>query len=279
VRFSRLAFFAGLGLLVGCGPGLRAADLVPGALVSVSFPELPPTFYALDQHKDEPARMTVFLPRNYDPARQHPLLIFLNGGNGGNAGNPGVARALTGEMDFVCVTMPLFRAPGSTAAPRGITILGPADGEFMRAPFTAMLERLEKLVPNIDPAHRILGGFSNGAHAVASLIDAGNGEVAARFSAILFAEGGGKLVHYERLKEKPFLMLSSNARSRPRAGEISENAKQAGALTTLVFEDVGRHDFPPAAYPAIRTWLAGVASLNTTGDDRARHDAKSQPGW
>jgi predicted peptidase len=278
MRFSRIGLSVVLGFPFGCGLGVRAADLVPGAVVSVSFPELPQTFYAQDQKKEEPARMTVFLPKNYDPARKHPLLIFLNGGNGGNAGNPGVARALTGEMDFVCVTLPLFRAPGSSAPPRGATVLGPADGEFMRGPFTTMLKRLEKLVPNIDPAHRILGGFSNGAHAAAGLIDAGNGEIAARFSAFLFAEGGGKLAHYERLSGKPFLVLSSNARSRPRAGGILDAAKDAGALTTFVFEDVGRHDFPPAAYPAIRAWLVGVASYETIIDDGAQHDATSQAG-
>ena len=54
-------------------------------------------------------------------------------------------------------------------------------------------------------------------------------------------------------------MVSSNSKSRPRAQQICDAAKHAGATVTLVFEDIGQHGFPPAAYPAVRTWLRGPA--------------------
>ena len=50
-------------------------------------------------------------------------------------------------------------------------------------------------------------------------------------------------------------MVSSNAKSKPRAQEICDTAKAAGAQTTFVFHDVGKHDFPVGAYPAVREWL------------------------
>jgi predicted esterase len=137
--------------------------------------------------------------------------------------------------------------------------MGAEDGRQMWPGFKTMLTKLEEIVPNIDPAHRILGGFSNGAHATASLIDESDGEITRRFSAFLFVEGGGKLQHYELLKDKPFLMVSSNAKSRPRAQQICDAAKAAGAKATLVVEDVGKHDFPTSAYPAVRQWLRGPA--------------------
>ena len=90
--------------------GAQPPSLTPGATFTVPFPEMPPTFYDLAQQKDVKAQMTVFLPRNYDAARKHPLLLFLNGGDGGAGGNPGVARALTEEQDFICVSVPLFKA-------------------------------------------------------------------------------------------------------------------------------------------------------------------------
>jgi predicted esterase len=130
----------------------------------------------------------------------------------------------------------------------------PSNFPACRPPSTRR-SRLEELVPNIDPAHRILGGFSNGAHATASLIDESGGEITRRFSAFFFVEGGGRLQHYELLKDKPFLMVSSNAKSRPRAQEICDAAKAAGAKATLVVEDVAKHDFPVSAYPAVRQWL------------------------
>ncbi len=232
-----------------------APNLTPGATFTVQFPEMPPTFYAQQQNKDVKAQMTVCLPTNYDSASKYPLFIFLNGGDGGAGADLGVARSLTQAKDFVCVSMPLFKASES----RGFVVLSAPDGRYMWPFFKAMLERVEELVPNLDPAHRILGGFSNGAHATAALIDGSEGEVARRFSAFLFVEGGGKLEHYDQLKGKPFLMVSSNAKSRPRAQEICETAKAAGAQATLIFYDVGSHDFPAGAYPAVREWLRGPA--------------------
>ena len=80
-----------------------------------------------------------------------------------------------------------------------------------------------------------------------------------RFTAFICVEGGGKLQHYERLKDKPFLMVSSNSKSAPRAGQIRDAAQAAGAQATLLVEDEGKHDFPVPTYPAVREWLRGPA--------------------
>lgn len=235
--------------------------LRPGATLTIAFPELPPTYYALAQKKNVPAQMTIFLPTNYDPARKHPLFIFLSGGDGGAGGDPAVARAITQEKDFVCVSMPLFRAPepqGTTQ--RGTVVISGPDGRAMWPCFRAMLAKLDDVVPNLDPAHQVLGGFSNGAHATAALLDESDGAVARRFSAFFFGEGGGKLQHYELLRGKSFLMLSSQTASRPRAEEIRAAAEKAGAATTFLFDDIGRHGFAPSAYPGVRAWLHDAAA-------------------
>jgi len=118
-----------------------------------------------------------------------------------------------------------------------------------------MLAKLDEMVPNIDPAHRVLGGFSNGAHAVQGLIDESDGEIARRFSAFFFADGGGRLEHYDLLKGKPYLMVCANAKARPRAQQICDAANAAGAKATLLIEDIGKHEFPVSAYPAVGSWL------------------------
>jgi len=245
-------------LLTAASPSPAAAParkLVPGSTVTVTFPDMPPTFHAVSQKKEVKAQMTVFLPANYDPGRKHPLLILLGGGDGGTGGNPGVARAISGERDFVCAAMPLFKATD----PKTSYVMVDADGKYMWPFFKAMLAKLEELVPNIAPSHRILGGFSNGAHATSALLDESDGEVARRFSAFLFVEGGGKLHRYDLLKGKPFLMVSSNAKSRPRAQQVCDAARAAGAKASFLCEDVGKHCFPESAYPAVRTWLRGPA--------------------
>ena len=256
-----LTLYRALLMVALCGSsGLAeeaAAKLVAGSTVTLTFPEMPPTFYALFEKKEVPAQMTVFLPRNYAPGRKHPLLIFLNGWDGDTAANPGVARALTQEQDFICVSVPLFKKTDPNA-PGGF-IMNAADARYMWPFFRTMLAKLDALVPNIDPLHRILGGFSNGAHATQGLVDESDGEIVRRFSAFLFVEGGGRMQRYDLLKGKPCLMVSSSEKSRPRAQEICEAAKAAGALATLVAVDVGKHDFPASAYPAVRVWLRGPA--------------------
>ncbi len=235
-----------------------AAKLTPGSTLTIPFPEMPATFYALAQKKDVKAQMTVFLPTNYEPGRKHPLLVFLNGGDGGTGAELGVARSLCEGKDFVCVSVPLFRAT-DPKAPGADYVMRNPDAKYMWPFFKTMLAKLDEMVPNLDPAHQVLGGFSNGAHAAQGLIDESEGEVARRFSAFLFVEGAGRLQHYELLKGKPYLMVSSNAKSRPRAQQIADAAKAAGAKASLIFVDVGKHDFPVTAYPAVREWLRGPA--------------------
>lgn len=248
-------------LAAGLAPANAQPKLTPGATFAVQFPEMPPTYYAVDQNQTLKAQMTVYLPTNYDPAKKYPLFIFLGGGNGGGGGGVGTPREVTGGKDFICVNTPLFIAPASKPpGKKGLVIITAADGKYMWPFFKTMLDKLEQTVPNIDPAHRVLGGFSNGAHATAALLEGSNGEVARRFSGFLFGEGGGKLEHYDLLKGKTVLVFSSNAKSKPRAMEICETAKGAGALATFQIEDVGAHDFPKKAYPAIGRWLREAAA-------------------
>lgn len=261
-------------ITTGSTAGALAAEtaplLAPGGTFTFTFPDMPPTFYAIWQKKDDKAQMTVYLPTNYDRAKRFPLLTWLNGGDGGDGTALGVARGLTQGRDFICVNVPLFKASVAPVSgpkgPRPGFVIHAADGKFMWPHFKTMLDKLEKQVVNIDPAHRVLGGSSNGAHATAALIDESDGEVARRFSAFLFVEGGGKLQQYDLLKDKPFLMVSSNAKSKPRAQQICDAAKAAGARTTFICEDVGKHEFPVAAYPAVREWLRGQLPTEFTRD-------------
>jgi predicted peptidase len=264
---ATLSFVAFFAANVACNVAALEppGKLAPCSTLTVTFPEMPATFYALYQKKDVKAQMTIFVPSNYDPARKHPLLVFLNGGDGGAGSDLGVARSLCEGKDFVCVSMPLFKAI-APKAPGFDYVMRGQDGKYMWPYFRTMLARLDEVVPNIDSGHRVLGGFSNGAHAAQGLIDESEGEVARRFSAFFFVEGGGRLENYGLLKGKPYLMVSSNAKSRPRAQQLYDAAKAAGARATLIFEDVGKHDFPVSAYPAVRAWLRKAGEVTIAAD-------------
>lgn len=279
MKNRRFLLLAATAAVVLCGASLRGEEttprLMPGQTFTIRFPEMPATFAEMLDKKDIPPMMTVFLPRNYDPQRKHPLFIFLSGGGGSRGQNPVVARKVTEEQDFVCVDMPLFKAKLDPPAPGNGTsrlIMQAEDCRFMWSPFQTMLAKLEAAVPNLDPARRVLGGFSNGAHATAGLIDQSDGEIARRFSGFFFGEGGGRLEHYELLKGKEFLMLYGSEQSGRRAREINASAVEAGAKATLrEMKNVG-HAFPESQYPIVRAWLRGEPQV--PGDEGTPSDAK-----
>jgi dienelactone hydrolase len=242
-------------------PALR-----PGQSFTLQFPDLPPTFDELVDPKGIKPQMTVFLPKNYDPARKHPLLIFLNGGTGGRGTNPGVARALTEETNFVCASLPLFHkaAPGS---PGYDLIIREEDGKYMWPLHKRMLAELERVVPNIDPARRVIGGFSNGAHSAQEMIDQSDGEAARMFSAVFLVNGGGRMKRYDLLKDKPLLFVYGGTAMRPeRLEEIIAAAKAGGVdVTAYGMKGIG-HAFPESEYPAVRKWLCGPAISRPASD-------------
>ncbi|MEN6345519.1 MAG: redoxin domain-containing protein [Armatimonadia bacterium] len=251
--------------IVTPAPGVPVVEtaprLVPGASFTIKFPDMPPTLHALMSKTNVPAAMTVFLPRNYDPQRKHPLLIALNGGDGGDASNPSVARALTQEQDFVCVSLPLFKESIDPSAPANTPpalIIRDADGKFAWPLYKRMLDKLEELVPNLDPAHRFLGGFSNGAHMTGELIDQSDGEIARRFSAFFMVEGGGRTQHFDLIKGKPLLLMAGSVASIKRVHEIADTATAAGAQATVHEMPGVGHAFPASQYPVVREWMQGL---------------------
>jgi predicted esterase len=231
--------------------------LQPGKTFTIQFPNIPSTLAELLDARGMKPMMTVFLPQNYDPARKYPLLIFLNGGDGSRGNNPGVARALSEEMDFICADLPLFRVPNFDKTKM---VLQSEDGKYMWPFHKQMLEELERVVPNVDTAHIVIGGFSNGAHATGAMIDQSNGEAARMFAAVFLVEGGGHMTQYSLLKGKPLLIVYGGQGPRPeRIQEIITAANAGGVeLTTYAMKGVG-HAFPLWVYPTVRTWLRGPA--------------------
>src|ERR1019366_9114707 len=110
----------------GHGAGAQAGG---GGSFSVSFPEMPATYYVMAEKKSVAAGMTIFLPRNYDAGPKYPLLVFLSGGSGGDASSLGVARALCEDRDFICVAVPLFKSIDPKAG--GKIIMRDADATYM----------------------------------------------------------------------------------------------------------------------------------------------------
>ena len=147
-------------------------QLVPGGSFVLKFPELGPTVkkdYRLMQ-------MQVVLPKDYSPDRQSPLYISFGGGSGSDRPN-----RLVDGLGFVAIALPYPRNPRNLA-----------QGGF--SPFTLwssykpMLQKLERVLPNLDPTTRVVFGFSNGANAITAL---------AAFSDLEFTENHRYLIIHE----------------------------------------------------------------------------------
>lgn len=258
------------------------APLIPlerGKLFSLPFPEMPKTYGDIRRNTAHATIMSVFLPTNYTPKRKFPLLIFLGPEDGGYGQNPAVARQICQEKDFICVDLPQFRAPSPTPS---LTISA-EDAKFNWMLYQTMLAKLDTIVPNIDPDQRVIGGFSNGAHLTAGMIDETHGGAANAFSAFIFVEGGGRLVNYKLLKDKPLLVVYSAApEKQARMHEIVDMAKAAGVKITAHEMQQTRHAFPPEEYPAVRAWLytqlkTPPASLSKPTEEPDKHEGDDAP--
>lgn len=235
-------------------------QLAPGAQFTIEFPDMPPTMsnVFVPSDKTKPS-MTVFLPVNYNATTQHPLLVFLEGGSGGYGNEVRIARKLAQDKDFICVNMPLFKnTTGGTGPPR--MQLDDADYRYMWSFQKKMLLKLGQLMPNIDPSHSALGGFSNGAHATTGLVAQSDGEVLKMFAAFFCVEGGVRMRRYELLRGRQMLLLFGNASVSHQPIDQREQEARAAGVEIVVHwmaEPIG-HAFPESEYPFVTDWLRNV---------------------
>src|SRR5208283_1658741 len=85
---------------------------------------------------------------------------------------------------FVCLGMPLYKVKAGGGA------VEPEDAPKIWNAWRKMLDDFERLVPNINPKWRIVGGFSNGGNSMMHVTNYSQ-QFADYFSGFLFEEGAG----------------------------------------------------------------------------------------
>ncbi len=144
----------------GAGGGGPAApgelDARAGQTLSFEFPEL------IKDMTGAPAKFSVKVPAKFDGKTPVPLFVFLAGGNGSNS--PGGAAGLTKD-DFLCVGLPY---PDDGRNPDQNNMVGSFDEVWSY--WQPMLAKIDGEFPNIDKRLRMIGGFSNGGHAIDGLL-------------------------------------------------------------------------------------------------------------
>jgi hypothetical protein len=169
-------------------------NLKPGAVIQLSFPELPPTLCAQARTNPAPAMLTAQLPDNYTTNGRWPLFVFLAGGIGAKGDSAFHARKIIGPRDFIAVSMPLFQRAFNPQEFLGGVAICVDDFETLRNAYRTMLGKLMQTVPGIVAERSTLGGSSNGGHATALLI-AGQDEFTLKhFRQFYFVDGGAQFL-------------------------------------------------------------------------------------
>lgn len=223
---------------------LAAGAPKPGETLSFDFPDLPKDM------RGQPAAMKVRIPTTYDPAKPVPLMIFLPGGDGGN--DPGGGAGLTKD-DFVCAGLPY---PDDGRNPAQNNMVG--DFKAVWKYWKPMLTKLTEVVPNLDPKLRVIGGFSNGGHAIDGVL--GEPRFGEFFTAFFLIDGGGALPSRYRDARDKYCYVAWGTKSPNAANseEVAQRAKRAGmTVVESPMTDVG-HAFPESERKKVIDWLYGT---------------------
>ena len=184
----------------------------PGISIYVEFPDLPRCLHSrIFEDSADPA-FSVYLPENYTSDKNYPLILWLNGGPGGMGRNTSISQQITNRSDFICVNFPLFKdsleALESDSSNYWSRIgISYDDSDVIWNAYKIMLEKLYEILPNIDRNNTFLGGFSNGGHTTAVLLNRPGPEILKHFNKFFFIEGGRRLNDFSVLKDHPVIIF------------------------------------------------------------------------
>jgi len=223
--------------------------LPPGTVLTLNFPELG------QMHRQLPAACEVSIPRDYDPAKPVPLLVWISGGSGSHA----VARA-EGLVDFDRFLVVALPFPNGTD-PRNVANHGNPDDHwtFQRA----ILERVHTLFPNIDPAMRLVAGTSNGGHLIGFGLDRAWPGFSDHFTAFIIHEGGIQPITANIPNAKGKRVLVAYGEKSPSivwTGWFCWNLQRSGADATFIALPDSTHGLGADGRRTIRQW---IDALNT----------------
>lgn len=225
-------------------------DVKPGATLTLQFPEL-----AKDR-KDQVAACLVRLPASYDPAKPFGLVVWLEGGDGGNQPN----SSFVPEGSFVLAGLPY---PLGANNPSQANMVGEYDKvwEFHRA----ILDRIYQKIPNLKKEWGIIGGFSNGGHAMDGMLRVRDrkGSLASYFGTFVIADGGGGYAsadgNYPSLEGKyAYVCWGQTSPNATNSAGVAKDFKGRRAQTVASEMAETGHAFAGFEREKVREWIKTV---------------------
>ena len=101
-----------------------------------------------------------------------------------------------------------------------------------------------------------MGGFSNGAHATAVLLNRSEHEITRYFNKFFFIEGGDGLENYSVLSNRQVLYMQGTELTYPNwVKSYYLNAKKNKARARFVYMKGVGHNFPDDKYRVLKKWI------------------------
>jgi predicted esterase len=118
-----------------------------------------------------------------------------------------------------------------------------------------MLEKLFVVIPNIDRKRTFMGGFSNGAHTTAILINSEENKIAKYFKNFFFIEGGNRLAEFKRIKKSSLLFMQGAKNNRNWLEAVFTKSQQEKIQSEFIKMEGYGHDFPEEYYQHLIDWI------------------------
>jgi hypothetical protein len=229
-------------------------------VLTLEFPKLPPTMYNMVFGKNPVPMASIYLPVDYSIDRKFPVLLWIDGGMG-SAGDGARSLAETfGNQGFILINLPQFMKklepllPDSSNYWQRLMLYYKPDNEIIWSSYKTILDSIWTVIPNIDKANSFMGGFSNGGHTAAILLNRPKAEITRFFNKFIFVEGGMGLEDYKVLKGKNVIYMQGS-KSPDWVRPMYQNAKDEGALASFVLMEGFGHEFPDSYKEVLKKWL------------------------
>jgi hypothetical protein len=228
-------------------PPLLDPRVIPGETISLELGDIGAS------NQSDPARFTVRIPETYSPDKPVPLILFLRGGGGSD--NCDGAKSFVDSSKYVLVAFPY-----SQKYPSPKKAIDADQSEKLIEFQKPMLERLQALIPNTNPDHRVVVGSSNGAHMIAVGVCDGWSDFLDYFSTFVLHEGGSCESHkYSKFRRKEvYVLMGSKSEALGFAEWVAKEMKQARVRPDIFVAEGEGHGMGNASKEAIRKWIGDL---------------------
>ncbi len=219
----------------------------PGKTITLTFSDLPDTL------NGDPASCEIRIPENFDSSKPVPMVVWCAGWKGSNKVIG--ALSLVDRRKTLVVGMPY---PSTCRIPR----LALEDGKEKQIweYQSVMLEKIKRLIPNIDPNKRIAVGSSSGAHYVGTALAREWAGFTDYFTAyVLYGGGVAPGTTYPGAKGKQVLMAwGVDSGGAPSRRLFAERMQASGAKVTISEIPNTGHPLSNEARVVIKAWLEDI---------------------